>query len=406
MTDFWSGITGGLAHTGNMGLPDFGLTELIGGNKTAQGGSNLFGGSPAVEYKPEVLSAAPPPAAPAPAPTRSGTSNGSNMQNGGWYNGKLWWNGNFYDNWDQANASTQQKSQQQSQPSQPSYEDQVRNSINSGYDNYFGYLDKIMAGLDPQRQAQEQIIANNFDQGINDLTFQKNQGLSDLATQKRKTEEQTVKTLKDLTGNLVNSMNAGQVYLGARGAGDSSAANQYSYALTKEGNKNRGNVLSQQQSNFNDIADRESRLNNVFMQESGRLKTEKANSIQSVAQWFAEAQNQVRQMVASGQLSKGQDLANLSNQLLQNAMNKLSAIEQQARNNEQSLKEWAMNNAKDISTLKSNLAAVSNYSAPSIQGQPLLGQATVDSTGNYRVPAGFGFASDNSRTDIFGRKIA
>jgi|GEM_PF-1626903 len=266
------------------------------------------------------------------------------------------------------------------------YSAQARNEINSGYDNYFRELDNMMGELPGQAEAQKGITTNSYNQGVSDIGLQKQSSLGDLNTQSRKNTEQQVKGLRDIAENIGNLMRTGQVTLGTRGAGDSSAANMYSYALTKMGSKQRAGVLEQTRSIENDIQDRVSKLNNVVTQEMGKLKTNYDNAVLGITQWLGEQQNAIRQAKAQGQLQKGQSLANLSTQLLQQATQALMQAKAEVSNRRSMLEQWAMNNAKDIQTLRSNLAEVSNYTAANVTPRQINGIPTFDAQGNMSAP--------------------
>jgi hypothetical protein len=254
----------------------------------------------------------------------------------------------------------------------------VEDLLNQAYDPYLRSLDDQLAGLGPQRTNQEQIVSNSYNQSVSDLGAQRTQGMADLATQRRKTEESATKNLKSLADNIRSQMMAGQVYLGARGAGDSSAANQWSYALTQLGNKNRGDILSQQQSIMSDIGDREARLGNIYTQEKSRLDTEKNNQLLQVAQWYESAKQQIQGL-------KGQAFLQKSQQLLNVGLNALNTIQQQVANRQSMLDQWAVNNSTNLNQLKANMQQVGGFQAPGIVSQNIntVPQGQVNSSGQF-----------------------
>lgn len=279
------------------------------------------------------------------------------------------------------------------------YENQVRSDINSGYDAYTSSLDQMLGGIPQQQAGQNQIVENNYNQGISDLGAQKASSLGDLNTQRRKTGEGQVKSLNDISDNIRNLFQAGNVMLGARGAGDSSAANQYSYAVTKLGAKQRGDVMAQTRSIESDIQDRESKLNNIVTQETGKLKTNRDNQVLQIAQYFQDAQNQLLQAKAQGQLQRGQSLAQLSTQLLQNAQAQLMQADANYKTQQNSLLQWAESNSKNIGQLKSNLAQLGQYNAPAIQTQAINGQPQFGATGGLSsMFGGAGGFNDDERS--------
>lgn len=289
------------------------------------------------------------------------------------------------------------------QSSGPSYEDIMRSQIDSGYNDYFGQLDAMMGGLGDQRASQDALISSQFSGGLTDLGLQKQQNLNELGTQERKAEESQVKTLKDISSNIRNLQQAGNTYLGSRGAGDSSAVNQYAYALTKLGSQQRGDVMGQTRQIMSEIDDRKSRLDNTFLQEKNKLTMSRDEAVQGVATWFADAQNQLRQAKAQGMLSKSQDLQALTTNLYNQAVQQLANIQNQAAQKQAQLESWALNNSKSLAEAKANLAGIAQYSAPTQSYSAISGTPRFDQQGNMGVDfrggvgTGFGLTEDQKR---------
>lgn len=282
---------------------------------------------------------------------------------------------------------------------------QTRNEINTGFDNYFSELDRMLGNIPSQQAGQNQMVENNYNQGISDINAQKASSMGDLATQRRKTGESQVKSLADIADNIRSLFQTGNVMLGTRGAGDSSAADRYSYAVTKLGSKQRGDVMAQTRSIEADIGDREAKLNNIVTQETAKLKTNRDNQILQVAQYFQDQMNALLQAKAQGQLQKGQSLASLSTQLLQQAQQQLMTADSDFRNRQNSLLSWAESNSKTIGELKNNLAALGQYNAPGIQTQSINGTPTFDAQGNMSAPLYFGSYGTRTERDANGNII-
>ena len=299
--------------------------------------------------------------------------------------------------------------------STPIWDDNVRNSgggidtsgpanaINQGYDAYFGQLDQILNSNLPAQQLAQQGIANTqFEQGKSSLDTQRSLQQQGLEGQKKTVAGQQKKTLGDVANNLRNSFMAGNIYLGARGAGDSSAANQYSYALTKMGSQQRGDVNAQYAGIQNQIMERENALATTYAGQIKDLQFQKDQKINEIASWFNEQQSALRQAQASGQLSKAKDLATISTNLLQMAQQQLATAQSDMMNRRSMLEQWAMNNATNIQGLKQNLTAVGSqvgYTNP--QAQPLAGiNQQTGSALTYAAP-GYGSSTEKEK-NIFG----
>lgn len=285
------------------------------------------------------------------------------------------------------------------------YAQAMRNQIDSGYSSYFGQLDDMLnTYLPSQKTAQEGLAQNSYNTSLTDLGLQRESNQADLNTQKRKTEQNQVKTLADVSNNIRNLMQAGNTYLGSRGAGDSSAVNQYAYALTKLGSQQRGDVQSQSASIMNDIADREAKLGNIYMQEKNRLNGELNTQLGSIAQWFAEQQSAIAQAKANGELSKSTDLQNLNTNLLNIALQKITDVQNDVKTRQSQLETWAMNNSTNLTQLKQNMASIGAYTAPTQTYSTINGTPQVDSQGNIstQFKGGVGNYTTDELKKLFG----
>lgn len=282
----------------------------------------------------------------------------------------------------------------------------LQNSISSGWDQYIRGLDDQLGGLSTSRVAQENIVNSQYNQGVNTLGLQRDQGLQELGQDRTAAMQNQTSNLRDISGNIRNAFQAGNVYLGARGASDSSAANQYSYALNKMGTQQRSDVMNNTANILADVDARESNLNNIYSTEVNNLGEQKNQQIQQVGMWFADAQNQIRQMQSEGRLSKSQDLNNLSKDLLNQAISRVNQIEQMAINRKQALDQWAMGVSENIGQLRTNMQSASqvNYDMPA--AQRVAGAPQIDSSGNMMTNFGGGgsraYGDDRDKFQLFG----
>lgn len=261
----------------------------------------------------------------------------------------------------------------------------IRNQLSSSWDSYFRSLDDQYNALTGKEQDMQGIARNSYDQSIRDIGFEQENNQALLDKQYRKNEENQVRSLQDIADNIRNLYRSGNIYLGSRGAGDSSAANQYSYAVTKLGSKQRGDVLNQTRSIQNDIADREAQLARTVMSEKAKIKTDFDNKVLEISTWLKDAQEQVKQARANGELQKGQSLAQLSQDIYNQATNRLLQLENNATERTNALVSWATSNSANINQLKANLKEVSNITATNPTFSQLSGSPQVDAQGNIRT---------------------
>lgn len=235
----------------------------------------------------------------------------------------------------------------------------LRSQISSGWDNYLGSLNDTAGFFDQQKTAQQGIAQSQYDQGVSQVN------------------DQRAKSLRDIANTTRNAFQAGNNYLGSLGAGDSSAANQYAFAINQQANKQTGD------------------LNNYVNSQLQGLKSTYDQQQNQIASWFAQQQANLKQQIAQGQLSKSQDIANLSKNILDQAIQATNEARANAQNQYNALLSWASNNATSIGQLTNNISQI-----PQAMGQfNLLGGA------GGGTPLYGGAPSASTKTDIFGNPI-
>lgn len=409
MADIWSNLTGGKIHSGSwLGglLPDLGATEAIAqtisGNQTTDLSDALTGNNNTVEQTGGGGSWGPVEGSTytGPKTVTVGTNTGGSPTGGsptpsqpqqqpsGDYSFNV---GDFenYRGWDPAVAQQDWIAKGKPMPggsgggADPN--EAIRNQLSGAWDSYFRNLDEQYNALPGQAQNMSGIAQNSYDQSVRDIGFEQENNQALLDKQYRKNDENQVRSLQDIADNIRNLYRSGNIYLGSRGAGDSSAANQYSYAVTKLGSKQRGDVLNQTRSIANDIADREAQLGRTVMAEKAKIKTDFDNKVLEISQWLQDAQRQVKEARANGELQKGQSLAQLSQDIYNQATNRLLQLENNATERTNALVSWATSNSANINQLKANLKEVSNITATNPTFSKISGAPQVDAQGNMRT---------------------
>jgi len=198
----------------------------------------------------------------------------------------------------------------------------LRNDISSAWDAYINSLGGQEQYLNEQKAAQEG-IAN-----------------TSLAESQRQVGEQKATSLRDIQETARNAFQAGNNYLGSMGAGDSSAANQYKFAVDQQLLKQVGE------------------LNNFVSSSQQKIQSEHDIQIQQIAQWFAQQQQALKQLMSQGQISKAQDLNNLSKGILDQAIAWTNQVKTNTMNQQNALAQWAMNNSTNVNQLTQNMSAI------------------------------------------------
>lgn len=206
------------------------------------------------------------------------------------------------------------------------------NAIGSGYDNVLNVLQglvnqipdqqNIATGMvNTQADAQQKSAQSNFDRGNANLDFSR--GVLG---------QQTTRSLRTLGDQIRNTFNSYDTQLGANGAGDSSATGpdgMLSYALQRDENLNRGNILQDDSTQRGAIDMKGKDLQAQMDDAMNQLSTWKNNQILSVAQQFQNQLNTLRTQEALYGGQKGAALASLNTNLVNDALNNLASIEGQ-----------------------------------------------------------------------------
>lgn len=265
-----------------------------------------------------------------------------------------------------AQAAPQQNTSQQSQPAADPYA-AIKGQIGSAWDSYLSGLGGVGDYLNQQQTSQNGIADSQLAQGQNTINSQKANSLRDIASTTR------------------NAFQAGNDYLGSLGAGDSSAANQYSFAINQQAGKQTGD------------------LNNFVNGQLSNLQSQHDQQVQSIASWFSQQQAALKQQVAQGQLQKGQDLASLSENILNQAMQATNQAKANTQNQYNALLSWAAGNSANVSQLQGNIAAI-----PQTMGQISLFGGQGGGTGAGATPSYGGYVApttNQQQTDVFGNRI-
>lgn len=203
----------------------------------------------------------------------------------------------------------------------------IADQLQSGYNDYYSQLDQMLAGLTGQQTNLQNVAQEQTNQQMSNLDLQRTQGVDTL-------NQYQNKSLKNIGETIASGMRAGNNLLGSMGAGDSSAANQYAYALAKEGSKQRGGVMA-------DVSARLGGLQQVYNTAKNNLVSGLNQRINEIAQWFSEQQNSIRGMKATA-------AKQYSDQALQIALGQLQTAQQDVMNQRNALDTWVANNATSI----------------------------------------------------------
>lgn len=206
----------------------------------------------------------------------------------------------------------------------------LKKSISSQFDDIIGNYksqinelpgqqQRLLSGVDEMANTQKATITSALDNILGKLQGQR----GEIQTQQKQ-------TLQDLSDNTRNLFQAGNVYLGARGAGNSSATGMYSAALTQNANKERAGVQRDVNSMYNDVATKEADVQTDFQAQLNEVDSWKQTQTQNIVMQYTDLKRQLEQAKAQAKGMEKNALAKLEMDLYNNAQQQLMQIQSAA----------------------------------------------------------------------------
>jgi len=247
-------------------------------------------------------------------------------------------------------------------------EEQLRGTINSQWDSVFGYLDKVSGYLPEQYDLQKGQIENLATGQQQQLEGQKQQADQKIEGYRTEVKDNQESSLRDLAQNMRNQYQAGNIYLGANGAGNSSATDRYAFALQKAGNKTRSNVLLGTNKQLNDLNLKAADVDTTFNTQMNQLGTWKNDKLAELGLWYNDQKQQLDYQRANASGQKAQALANLDAQLYNTAVSRLGQIESAAQNWQQAVTQWKLDRSAQLQDQIAYYSGASAYNPSAVSG--------------------------------------
>lgn len=171
-------------------------------------------------------------------------------------------------------------------PSAPSVEDLARQS-------YFSYLDSQMNNLPGLQNDLTSQINSAYGGQQSSINTGLQTTLNNLGQSQSQIDQNKAKSLRELDQSMANQLKAGNVYLGTRGAGDSSAANQYAYALSKVGTQARSGVQQQANQLYAQVQTQMNNAKAVAQDQLNQLDTWKNTQLAQVSQYISSLRGNI-----------------------------------------------------------------------------------------------------------------
>ena len=263
-------------------------------------------------------------------------------------------------------------------------QDALRKKLGGSFGSTIDAYGKMIGWLpDEQSNLTMQVegLANNQKQSVNDALAS---ALEKFTGYRGEVASNQKQTLQDLADNTRNLFAAGNNYLEARGAGQSSATGMYSAALTQQANKQRADVQNQTNSMYNDINMQESDTKANAQQQLDAIETWKSTRVSEIVQQYQDLKRQLTLAKAQANDAKKQALAKLDASLFESAVNKLNSLQGMADTYKSEVSNLMQQQNGQMQGVLQGIGKGAQYDVQDIQTVPLdgieQGQSMADDT--------------------------
>lgn len=269
----------------------------------------------------------------------------------------------------------------------------------------------FQAQVDNSRGRMEGLISSGFDSIVNNLSNLKNQymtyqnedlgRLGQQANNLRSTAQSVYNTNKDqletyrtdvtnrakesmtsLADNLRNALMAGNIMLGSRGAGDSSASDMMSYALSKQANRSNAEILRGRDSQFGELDRKFMDLKTAFDTQNQEIDTWEFSSGQQIRDNVRSILERIENAKMGADQSRMQALVRLEEGIMSQAQANLDRIANEAS----SMRMMAYQNALNAgNSLGQNVNRFNDIGSYNVQD---IGYTNIDPTMNMAGTTG------------------
>lgn len=249
----------------------------------------------------------------------------------------------------------------------------ARGAFNNAYAPLFAQLD-AMAGLIPQQQQQrEQGIQNMYGSQVGEIQGARDSAMAGLDVSKQQVAQRQAKSVRDLQENMRNLLQAGNIQLGVGGAGDSSAKDMLSFALSKAAGRSGADISNQAQAMYTDIDMLGNQIKATYDDNLAKLATWRDTNLSEVTKWAQEMLMNIESQKATAKGQQAAALAANETNIINNALSRLQQIDDQVSSWNKGIQEWALNRMAQIDDAKAKISGYGKYTPGQITAQELQG---------------------------------
>ena len=238
-------------------------------------------------------------------------------------------------------------------------EQERKKRIGENFDPIFKELDRQLAALPGRQKAYEEQIGSMAQSQSEEAARSKESSLASLETSKGQVTEQASSSLRDLESDIRNEMKAKVNMLGS--ASRSSAADEVSEAVMREGLKGRSKILSTRDAAYADIETKKADINNLATEQNAKIDQWKNQSLFQIGQDFADKVDALSKEKANASAEKAQAIDNMITGLENEFYATLQNLDQQVLNYKSTIATWQMQREADLEDYATKLGMSAKY---------------------------------------------
>lgn len=251
--------------------------------------------------------------------------------------------------------------------------------------NYARELDEMYAGikgnlqdrlgrLPGRKQEDVGFVQGQYENMLDTLQGSQKAAMDKLGMSRQNVRQRRARTIGELQDDLRNQMKATSLQLGAMGAGSSSAAEVMApYAFAKMGSRRANDVYRQANEQFSEIDAQEVDVQNTYTTERNALDQWKATKLNDVRNWYNSLEDQIRGAMGQADQAKAQALLNVRAAALDRAQQMADQVKMAALQRQTQLQDWATQRLADLNNAKVSISQNANFNPRDMMYSELVG---------------------------------
>lgn len=239
--------------------------------------------------------------------------------------------------------------------------EEAQSNIADSFSPVFAELDRQLGNLSTVKKQYQDQIAALGDTQASSAEDQRATSLAQLETSKESVDTNTQSSLRSLENDIRNQLKAKAAYFGALGAGDSSATDAASEAVTREGLKSRATVLSEHDQAMADIESQKNDVNTLASQQLSSIESWKAEKLFTIEQDFNDKYDQLSQAKADATSEEKKAIASLITGLNEQFNTRLTQLDDAVTNYKSQISTWEMQRTAELEDYAKKLALSAKY---------------------------------------------